>query len=117
MNVSRKIEELLGDSSTSGIIVDDLNHLRSLRHFIYIENFQAIALKTQVKEQTTQSERHEIEKILRKEIGIILKQSRDISFSELDQIKKNILNSNISIDEISSEFQAQLSKIQIKYRT
>ena len=82
-----------------------------------IENFQPIALKTQEKEQTTQSERHEIEKILRKEIGITLKQSRDISFSELDQIKKNILNSNISIDEISNEFQAQLSKIRIKYRT
>ena len=82
-----------------------------------IENFQPIGLKTQEKRQTTQSERHEIEKILRKEIGITLKQSRDIPFSELDQIKKDILTSNISIDEISNEFQAQLSKIRIKYRT
>merc|ERR1711976_782252 len=31
--VSEKIQELLGDSSTFGVIVDDLNHLRSLRHF------------------------------------------------------------------------------------
>ena len=82
-----------------------------------IENFQPIALKTQEKRQTTQSERHEIEKILRKEIGITLKQSRDIPFPELDQIKKDILTSNISIDEISNEFQAQLSKIRIKYRS
>lgn len=82
-----------------------------------IKNFQPIALKTQEKSQTTQSERHQIEKILRKEIGIVLKHSRDIPFSELDQIKKNILTSNISIDEISNEFQAQLSKIRIKFRT
>lgn len=85
--------------------------------WLEIKNFHPIALRTQEKRQTTQSERHEIEKILRKEIGITLKQSRDIPFSELDQIKKNILTSNISIGEISKEFQAQLSKIRIKYRT
>ena len=81
-----------------------------------ISSFNPIPLKTQEKRQTTQSEKHEIEKILRGEIGIILKKSRSIPFSDLDFIKKDILTRNLRIDEVSGEFHRQISNLRKIYQ-